>query len=108
MPLGPAEAFVEAGGEAAAKLLAELVPTCYPVCMTKTVKQLLERVASWPDEDIERLEAAARQIEALRNGEYNATDDELRAIDEAIAELDRGDVASEAEVRAAYARFRGA
>ncbi len=72
--------------------------------MSKTAKQLLERVASWPEEDIEKLEEAAREIEARRNGAYRATEEELRAIDEAIAELDRGEVASEAQVRAAYAR----
>jgi hypothetical protein len=76
--------------------------------MGTTAKQLLERVASWPDEDIVRLEEAAREIEAMRRGEYRATEDELRAIDEAIAELDRGEVATEAQVRAAYAKFRGA
>jgi predicted phage gp36 major capsid-like protein len=76
--------------------------------MTTTAKQLLERVASWPDEDIAKLEEAAREIEALRSGEYRATDDELRAIDEAIAELDRGEVTTDAQVRAAYAKFRGA
>ena len=43
----------------------------------------------------------------LRGGVYYATEDELRAIDEAIAELDRGEVASEAQVRAAYAKFHG-
>jgi hypothetical protein len=76
--------------------------------MTKTAKQLLELVASWPDEDIEKLEEAARQIEAWRTGEYHATDEELRAIDEAIAELDRGEVAGEAQIKAAYAKFRSA
>lgn len=76
--------------------------------MSKTAKQLLERVASWPEEDIEKLEEAARQIEALRKGEYHASDDELRAIDEAIAELDRGEVASDEQVRAAYAKFGNA
>jgi hypothetical protein len=76
--------------------------------MTNAARQLLERVASWPDEDIAKLEEAAREIEALRSGEYRATEDELRAIDEAIAELDRGEVASDAQVRAAYAKFRGA
>ena len=81
---------------------------CYISTMTKTAKQLLERVASWPDEDIEKLEQAAREIEAWRSGEYHATEDELRAIDEAIAELDRGEVASEAQVRAVFAKFRGA
>lgn len=76
--------------------------------MTSAARQLLERVASWPDEDIVKLEEAAREIEALRSGEYHATEEELRAIDEAIAELDRGEVATEAQVRAAYAKFRGA
>jgi hypothetical protein len=76
--------------------------------MSKTAKQLLERVASWPDEDIERLEEAARQIEAWRRGEYTASEDELRAIDEAIAELDRGEVASDEQVREAFAKFRNA
>jgi hypothetical protein len=76
--------------------------------MTNAARQLLERVASWPDEDIAKLEEAAREIEALRSGEYRATEDELRAIDEAIAELDRGEVASDVQVRAAYAKFRGA
>lgn len=75
--------------------------------MANAVRQLLERVASWPDEDIAKLEEAAREIEAFRNGEYSASEEELQAIDEAIAELDRGEVASEAQVRAAFAKFRG-
>ena len=76
--------------------------------MTNAAKLLLERVASWPEEDVQKLEEAAREIEALRSGEYRATEDELRAIDEAIAELDRGGAVSEAEVRAAYVKFRSA
>jgi hypothetical protein len=74
--------------------------------MSQKVKNILERIASWSEEDIAKLDEAARQIEARRNGEYNASDDELRAIDEAIAELDRGEVASEAQVKAAFAKFR--
>jgi len=76
--------------------------------MSKSAKQLLERLASWPEEDIEKLEHAARQIEAWRSGEYDATEDELRAIDDAIVQLDRGEVATNAEVRAAFAKFRSA
>lgn len=78
------------------------------LCMTNRAKQLLERVASWPDEDIAKLEEVAREIEAQRSGEYHASEEELRAIDEAIAELERGEVASEAQVRAAFAKFRSA
>jgi hypothetical protein len=39
---------------------------------------------------------------------YYAMPEELQAIDESIVELDRGEVASEADVRAAFAKFRGA
>ena len=76
--------------------------------MTPATKKLLEQVESWPPEDQEELAEYARDIEARRAGIYHATPDELAAIDEAIAELDRGEVASEAEVRAAFAKFRGA
>jgi hypothetical protein len=76
--------------------------------MTLTAKQLLEQLESWPPEDQEELAEYARQIEARRAGVYHATPEELQAIDEATAELDRGEVASDSEVRAAYAKFRGA
>jgi hypothetical protein len=69
--------------------------------MTATTKKLLERVASWPEEDIEKLEDASR---ACRSGEYHATADELRAVDEA----DRSGVAADAEVEAAFRTFRRA
>jgi len=39
-------------------------------------QQLLERVASWPEEDIRKLEEAAREIEAWRRGEYHASIEE--------------------------------
>jgi len=76
--------------------------------MTTKAKELLERVANWPDEDIEKLEEAARQIEAWRSGEYHTSDEELRAIDEAIAELERGEVATPEEVEQAFRSFRAA
>jgi hypothetical protein len=45
----------------------------------------------------------------LRLGEpFGSTPEELAAIDEGLAELDQGEVASESEVRAAFATFRGA
>ena len=74
--------------------------------MNKSAQRLLERVTSWPEEDIQKLEEAAREIEAWRRGEYQPSDEELRAIDEAIAELDCGEVASDAQVKAAFATFR--
>jgi hypothetical protein len=75
--------------------------------MTPKTQKLLEQVQSWPEEDQDELAEYARDIEARRTGVYGATADELQVIDEAIAELDRGEVASEADVRAAFAKFRG-
>jgi hypothetical protein len=37
---------------------------------------------------------------------YVATEEELRVIDEAIASLDAGEVATEAEIETALAKFR--
>ena len=76
--------------------------------MNKAAKELLERVSRWPEEDVEKLAAMAAEIEAWRAGEYHASEEELRAIDEAISELDRGERASPAEVEAAYRSFRRA
>jgi hypothetical protein len=41
-----------------------------------------------------------------RNDSYLATEDELGIIDEAIASLDAGEVATEAEIKAVFAKFR--
>lgn len=40
-----------------------------------------------------------------RNGKYLATEKELRIIDEAIASLDAGEVATDAEIKAAFVKF---
>ena len=37
---------------------------------------------------------------------YVASDDELAAVDEALAQAERGEFATEAEIEAAFARFR--
>jgi len=72
--------------------------------MTATAKKLIERLASWPQEDIDKLEDAARAIEEWRSDSYRATEDELRAIDEA----DASGVASKEDVEAAFKTFRRA
>ena len=70
-------------------------------------KKLLEQVESWPQEDQEELVQYIREIEARRTGLYPATSEELEAIDEALEQLARGEVASKDEVEAAFAEFRG-
>jgi len=74
--------------------------------MTKDqVKAVLERVPTWPEDRQQELAEVALEIEAeLAGTEYDATPDELAAIDEGLA----GEAASEEEVEAAFAVFRKA
>ena len=70
--------------------------------MSPAIKELLQHVASWPQEDQEELADVARDIEARRTGVYRATPEELKALDDA----DRSGVASEQDVEAAFRSFR--
>jgi hypothetical protein len=76
--------------------------------MTPVTRKLLERVESWPQEDQDELVEYAREIEARRTGEYHATPEELEAIDEALGQVARGELASKEEIEAAFAKFRRA
>jgi hypothetical protein len=70
--------------------------------MSPSTKKLLEQVESWPSEDREELAEYAREIEARRTGIYQATPAELQMIDEA----ERGPMATDEEVEAAFRMFR--
>ena len=74
--------------------------------MTKDqVKAVLERVPTWPEDRQQALAEVALEIEAeLAGAAYDATPDELIAIDEGLS----GEAASEEEVKAAFAMFRRA
>ena len=64
---------------------------------------MLDRVPTWPEDRQQQLAELALEIEAeLAGAEYEATPDELAAIDEGLA----GDAASEVEVKATFALFR--
>ncbi len=74
--------------------------------MTKDqVRAVLERIPTWPAARQRELAEIALEIEAeLAGAEYDATPDELAAIDEGLA----GAAASEEEVKAAFALFQRA
>ena len=70
------------------------------------LKDLLERVQAWPEEEQDELVAVANQVESeLQGNQYVASREELQIIDAAIASIDGGDFATDAEVRAAFAKF---
>jgi len=72
--------------------------------MSQTVRDILSRIETWPEEDREELAEIARDIEARRRGYYHAAPEELDAIDEA----ERSGVATDEEVEAAFRTFRPA
>jgi len=71
--------------------------------MTKDeVKAVLERVPTWPEDRQRQLAELALEIEAeLAGAEYDATPEELAAIDEGLS----GEAVSGDEVEAAFALF---
>jgi len=70
------------------------------------LKTLLERVQAWPEAAQDELVAVANEIESeLQGQDYFATREELQAIDAATAAIDAGQVATEADVEAAFRKF---
>ena len=70
---------------------------------TSKLKDVLERVGTWPQEAQDELAEIALEIEAgFKGGTYHASPEELKAIDEAMA----SGVASEEEVESAFRTFR--
>lgn len=79
--------------------------TWYHALMTKEqVKQILERVLTWPEEDQERVARFAQRMEQLRNDD-GITDEEWRIIEERAA---RRELASDEEVEEVFGRYRSA
>lgn len=69
------------------------------------MEKALAAVGRWPAS--EQDEAAELLLALDRLGAtYEATADELAAVDEALAQAGRGELATDAEVEAAFRRFR--
>ena len=73
--------------------------------MMSRLKDVLDRVESWPEEAQQELAEIVLEIEASVRGDiYRATAEEIQAIDEA----DRSGIATEQQVAAAFQAFRRA
>ena len=73
--------------------------------MTDLMEKALAAIGHWPE--LQQNEAAEMLLALDRLGAtYSATPEELAAIDEALAQAERGEFATEAEVEAAFQRFR--
>jgi hypothetical protein len=63
--------------------------------MTPSAKNLLNRVASWPDEDIAELDELAREIEARRTGVYVISEAEWADLQEPLRQADQREFVSD-------------
>jgi predicted transcriptional regulator len=75
--------------------------------MIEALKELLARVDAWSSEDQEALVEAARGIEAERTGVYQATAEELAAIDRGLDDVCGGRFAAVEALAEVRAKFRG-
>jgi predicted transcriptional regulator len=73
--------------------------------MNATLKQMIPHIESWPDEDQAALAEIARGIEARRAGVYLMTADEERAVNEGLAQADRGEFVSDKSITALWSKF---
>ena len=75
--------------------------------MTDLMERALATVRGWPAERQDEAAELLLALDRLGTSPFRAGADDLRAIDEALAQLERGEFATDAEVAAAFARFRG-
>ena len=73
--------------------------------MIKALEDAIEKVRTLPPERQADIAALLQSITA-EGDVYRLTDDERSLVREGLAELDRGEVASSAEVRAVFDKFR--
>lgn len=81
---------------------------CYNADMSPDTKKLLERVASWPQEDQDELADVAAEIEARRTGVYSLSDDERAAVRKGVDAARHGEFAPEGEMEEFYQLHRKA
>jgi hypothetical protein len=75
--------------------------------MTKLLDEAIAKVRELPEEEQERAaESLMVFAELAKQGIYKLSAKERAAIDASRTQVGRGEVATDAEVEAAYARFR--
>ena len=74
--------------------------------MIKVLEQAIEKVKKLPREQQEYAAELLEQIAESGEAVYVLSDEERRLVREGLDELDQGEVASEAEVRAVFDKYR--
>jgi hypothetical protein len=80
----------------------------FPLMKTKKLTEVLERVEAWPPHIQNELAEFALELDAgLKDGEYQPTPGELAGIDRGLRAAAEGRFATDQQVEAAFAKFRG-
>jgi len=74
--------------------------------MIKALEQAVEKVKRLSEERQEYAAAVLEQIAESSDEVYTLTDEERRLVREGLEQLDRGDLATDAEVRAVFDKYR--
>jgi predicted transcriptional regulator len=75
--------------------------------MTKEqIEQILERVRTWPAERQEDAAAILLEMEQQDSSFYELSEEELAEIEVALEEADRGEFATDEEMKALFDRYR--
>lgn len=74
--------------------------------LTPKLQDLLDRARDWPADVQDLLAEFGASLEAGRSGVYDPSAEELAAIDEGLAQLRRGEVASQDRVTRALASLQ--
>jgi hypothetical protein len=74
--------------------------------MIKVLEQAVQKVRKLPKEQQEYAAELLEQIAEAGDAVYVLSDEERRLVREGLDELDRGELASEAEVRAVFDKYR--
>lgn len=70
----------------------------YNAIMTRLLENLLSRMASWPKEAQAEAVRSMLEIEKKHAPLYKLSDEERAELDEALAECERGEIATDEEV----------
>ena len=74
--------------------------------MIKVLEQAIEKVRALSHERQEYAAEVLEQIAQAGDQVYRLSDEERRLVQEGLAELDRGETATESEVRAVFDKYR--
>jgi predicted transcriptional regulator len=72
----------------------------------KELEELLQRVRTWSPEEQERAAMVLLALEEQRNGPVELDDEELAELEAAESEANRGEFATDEEMKALFDEFR--